>query len=183
MSELEAASLIETFMFNTVLDQAHCDGVDFTGAVFSTSLLSAQPASAEGAFMNDAKFNDAWVLGAIFNGAQLAGANFANAQLIGSRFNNNGWVPTKLTPSSRDGSDASIYQANIRGTDFTGANMDWLDMIGAAVTTKGDFFGKNFTGYQNASVPVAFTYGPTIFGNTTQNTKCPDGNPGPCKVT
>ena len=183
VSELEAASLIETFMFNTVLDQAHCDGVDFTGAVFSTSLLSAQPASAEGAFMNDAKFNDAWVLGAIFNGAQLAGANFANAQLIGSRFNNNGWVPTKLTPSSRDGSDASIYQANIRGTDFTGANMDWLDMIGAAVTTKGDFFGKNFTGYQNASVPVAFTYGPTIFGNTTQNTKCPDGNPGPCKVT
>ena len=98
VSELEAASLIETFMFNTVLDQAHCDGVDFTGAFFSTSLLSTQPASAEGAFMNDAKFNDAWVLGAIFNGAQLAGANFANAQLIGSRFNNNGCGAHQVNP-------------------------------------------------------------------------------------
>ena len=34
-----------------------------------------------------------------------------------------------------------------------------------------------------ASSPVAFTYGTTVFGNTTSNTKCPDGNSGPCKVT
>jgi uncharacterized protein YjbI with pentapeptide repeats len=183
-SELEAASLIKAFMFNTVLDQAHCDGVDFTDAVFSTSVLNTQqPASAERAFMNDAKFNDAWVLGAIFNGAQLAGANFANAHLIGSRFTNSGSVPAKLTPSSRDGSDASIAQADISGTDFTGADMGGLNMVGATVATKGAFFGKNFTGYNNASVPVAFTYGPTVFGNTTCKTTCPDGNPGPCKVT
>ena len=183
-SELEAASLIQAFMFNTVLDQAHCDGVDFTGAVFSTSVLNPQqPASAEKAFMNDAKFNDAWVLGALFNGAQLAGANFANAQLIGSSFKNSGSVPTKLTPSNRDGSAASIYQADIRGTDFTGADMDWLDMVGAIVATEGDFFGKTFTGYNNAKVMVTFNYDPTVFGNTTSNTKCPDGNSGPCKVT
>jgi uncharacterized protein YjbI with pentapeptide repeats len=133
--------------------------------------------------MNDAKFNDAWVLGALFNGAQLAGANFANAHLIGSTFKNSGSVPTKLTPSLRDGSDASIAQADISGTDFTGANMDGLDMVGATVATTGNFFGKNFTGYHNASVPVAFTYNPTVFGNTTKNTTCPDGNPGPCQVT
>ncbi len=182
-SELEAASLIKAFMFNTVLDQAHCDGVDFTEAVFSTSVLSTQSASAESAFMNDAKFNDAWVLGASFNGAQLAGANFANAHLIGSRFKNNGSVPTELTPSNRDGSDATIALADISGTDFTGANMDGLDMVGAIVATEGDFFGKDFTGYNNASVPVTFNYGPTVFGKTTCKTTCPDGNPGPCKVT
>jgi uncharacterized protein YjbI with pentapeptide repeats len=182
-SELEAASLIKAFMFNTVLDQAHCDGVDFTGAVFSTSVLSTQPASAERAFMNDAKFNGAWVLGALFNGAQLAGANLAFAQLVGSTFKNSGSVQTKLTPSNRDGSDASIANADISGTDFTGANMDGLDMVMATVATQGGFFGKNFTGYNNASVPVGFTYDPTVFGNTTKNTTCPDGNPGPCKVT
>jgi uncharacterized protein YjbI with pentapeptide repeats len=183
VDQLEAASLIKAFMFNTVMDQAHCDGVDFTDAVFSTSILSTQPASAERAFLNDAKFNDAWVLGASFNGTQLAGANFANAHLIGSRFQNSGSVPAELTPSIRDGSDASIAQADISGTDFTGANMDGLDMVGAIVATEGDFFGKNFTGYHNASVPVTFTYGPTVFGNTTKNTTCPDGNSGPCKVT
>ncbi|MCC2642115.1 MAG: pentapeptide repeat-containing protein [Nitrospira sp.] len=183
VDQLEAASLIKAFMFNTVLDQAHCDGVDFTDAIFSTSVLSTQPASAEKAFMNDAKFNDAWVLGAIFNGAQLAGANFANAHLIGSTFKNNGSVPAELTPSSRDGSDASIAQADISGTDFTGANMDGLDMVGATVATKSDSFGKNFPGYNNASVLVAFSYDPTVFGNTTKNTTCPNGNPGPCKVT
>lgn len=183
-SELEAASLIKAFMFNTVLNQAHCDGVDFTDAVFSTSsaLNAQQPASAEGAFMNDAKFNDAQVLGAIFNGAQLAGANFANARLIGSTFKNSGSVPTQLTPSSRDGSDASIALADISGTDFTGADMGGLDMVGATVATKGNFFGKKFKGYHNATVLVSFNYGPTVFGNTTKNTTCPDGNPGPCKV-
>lgn len=181
-SELEAASLIKAFLFNTVLDQAHCDGVDFTEAVFSTSVLNPQPASAERAFMNDAKFNDAWVLGAIFNGAQLAGANFANAHLIGSQLKNSGSVTTKLTPSNRDGSDASIAQADIRGTDFSGADMGGLDMVGATVATEGAFFGKQFTGYHNASVPVAFAYGPTVFGNTTCKTTCPDGNAGPCQV-
>jgi uncharacterized protein YjbI with pentapeptide repeats len=182
-SELEAASLIGAFMFNTVLDQAHCDGVDFTDAIFSTSVLSTQPASAEKATMNDTKFNDAWVLGTIFNGAQLAGANFANAHLIGSSFKDSGSVPAELTPSSRDGSDASIAQADISGTDFTGANMDGLDMVGAIVATKSDFFGKNFTGYHKARVQVAITYDPTLFGNTTKNTTCPNGKAGPCKVT
>lgn len=181
--KLEAASFIQTFMFNTVLDQAHCDGVDFTGALFTTSVLSTQPASAEKSFMNDAKFNDAWVLATNFNGAQLAGANFANAHLIGATFQNSGSVQTELTPSNRDGSDASIAHADIKGTDFTGANMDGLDMVGAIVAATGSFFEKKFTGYDQVSMPVAFNYGPTMFGNTTSNTKCPDGNSGPCHVT
>jgi uncharacterized protein YjbI with pentapeptide repeats len=180
--KLEAASLIQTFLFNTVLDQAHCDGVDFTGAMFATSLLSTQPASAEKAFMNDAKFNDAWILATNFNGAQLAGANFANAHLIGATFQNSGSVQTQLTPSNRDGSDASSAHADIRGTDFTGANMDGIDMVGAIVGASGGFFETKFTGYDHVSIPVAFNYGPTLFGNTTSNTKCPDGNSGPCHV-
>ena len=183
VDQLEAASLTDAFMFNTVLDQAHCDGVDFSRANFSTSLTTAKSASAVNAYLNDAKFNDAWVAGAIFNGAQLSGANLANAHLIGTSFQNNGTRATELTPSIRSiGIDASTVNADIRGTDFTGAHMDGLDMDGAIVATKGDFFEQLFTGYKDASVLVSFNYGPTVFGNTTTQTICPDGQNGPCTV-
>jgi uncharacterized protein YjbI with pentapeptide repeats len=86
VDKLEAASLTGAFMFNTVLDQAHCDGVDFSGANFSTSLLSNKSASAVSAFMNDALFNGTWVVQAIFDGAQLSGANLAFAHLVGTTF-------------------------------------------------------------------------------------------------
>jgi uncharacterized protein YjbI with pentapeptide repeats len=182
VDKLEAASLTGAFMFNTVLDQAHCDGVDFSGANFSTSLLSNKSASAVNASMNDALFNDAWVAQAIFNGAQLSGANLANAHLVGTSFQNSGGNATEFTPSRRMGNAASIYKADISGTDFTGANMDGLDMNKAKVATENGYFQQTFTGYKNASVLVSFNYGPTKFGNTTKNTTCPDGNGGPCSV-
>jgi uncharacterized protein YjbI with pentapeptide repeats len=171
-------------MFNTVLDEAHCDGVDFSRANFSTSTIcDTQSASAVNAYMNDATFNDAWVAGAIFNGAQLSGANLANAHLVGTSFQNNGARATEFTPSIRSiGIAASIVMADIKGTNFTGANMDGLDMDGATVAKEGNFFGKQFTGYNNAPVSVSFNYGPTVFGNTTTNTTCTDNESGPCCV-
>jgi uncharacterized protein YjbI with pentapeptide repeats len=184
VGQLEAANLTNAFMFNTVLDEAHCDGVDFSRANFSTSTsLGAQPASAVNAYMNDAKFNDTWVAGAIFNGAQLSGANLANAHLIGTSFQNNGARATEFTPSIRSiGIAASIVMADVKGTNFTGANMDGLNMDGATVATVGNFFGQQFTGYKNAPVTVSFNYGPTAFGNTTANTTCTDNKSGPCCV-
>jgi uncharacterized protein YjbI with pentapeptide repeats len=185
VNQLEAASVTDAFMFNTVLDQAHCDGVDFSRANFSTSglLSTKQSASAVGAYMNDTKFNDAWVAGAIFNGAQLSGANLANAHLIGTLFQNDGSVATELTPSIRNiGIAATTVNADISGTNFTGANMDGLDMDGAVVATTGATFTKQFTGYKSAKVLVTFNYGPTKFGNTTANTICPNGSSGPCSV-
>jgi uncharacterized protein YjbI with pentapeptide repeats len=182
VDKLEAASLTGAFMFNTVLDQAHCDGVDFSGANLSTSLLKNKPASAVNASMNDAMFNGTWVAQAIFDGAQLSGANLAFAHLVGTSFKDNGGNAVQLTPSIRVGTAASINTADISGTDFTGANMDGLDMDKATVATTGAPFQQIFPGYKNTEVMVSFNYGPTKFGNTTAQTTCPNGEHGPCSV-
>jgi uncharacterized protein YjbI with pentapeptide repeats len=169
--DLEAAFLTGAFMFNTVLDHAHCDGVDFSGANFSTSLLSQQQASAVGAFMNDTLFNDAWAANAVFNSAQLSGANLANAHLVGASFQDNGSTATLLTPSMRVGNAASIHSADVSGTNFTGAEMTGIDMGNITTSQTGGTFNQSFPGYNGASVPVSFNYGPTKMGNTKQRAR------------
>jgi uncharacterized protein YjbI with pentapeptide repeats len=169
--DLEAAFLTGACMFNTVLDQAHCDGVDFSGANFSTSVLSQQQASAVGAFMNDAMFNDAWAANAVFNGAQLSGANLANAHLVGASFQDTGSTATLLTPSMRMGNAASIHSADVSGTNFTGAEMTGIDMGDIITSQTGGTFHHRFTGYNGAIVPVSFNYGPTKMGNTKQRAR------------
>ena len=84
LDKVEAAMVTDAFLFNTVLDGAHCDGVDFSGSSFVTAsaLSPSQRASAVGASMNFAKFDDARAVGAVFNGAQLSAASFAGAQLV-----------------------------------------------------------------------------------------------------
>lgn len=184
LDQLSAAVVTDAFMFNTILDGAHCDGVDFSGVMFVTaSNLSSQSASAIGATMNFAKFNNASVVLAVFNGAQLSAANFAQAVMVGAEFLDNGSTATELTPSSDvTHTPASVYQADIRGTNFTGANMDGLDMRGATFSTSSGEFEQIYIGYNGAKVPVAFDFGPTILGNTTSGTTCPDGNNGPCTL-
>ena len=183
-SRLEAATATGAFLFNTILDGAHCDGVDFSGAYFVTaSALGTQPASAVGAYLNYAKFNGAQTVLAVFDGAQLSAANFSGATMVGASFQDNGSVAVQLTPSSDvTHQDASVYQADIRGVNFTGANMDGLDMRGATVSTSSGTFEQSFTGYAGQKVPVAFEYGPTQLGNTTQTTQCPNGSSGPCTL-
>ena len=169
--DLEAASLTNAFMFNTVLDHAHCDGVDFSGANFSKSVLYGGSASAVGAFMNDTLFNDAWAADAVFNGAQLSGANLANAHLVGASFQDSNSTATLLTPSTRVGNPASIHSADVRGTNFTGAEMTGIDMGSITTSQTGGSFHQNFAGYKGASVLVSFNYGPTKMGNTKQRAR------------
>lgn len=169
-------------MFNTVLDQAHCDGVDFSGANFSTSQLSTKKASAVSAYMNDTLFNNAWVAGAIFDGAQLSGANLANSHLVGTSFQDSGSIATQFTPSHRMGNVASINSADISGTDFTGANRDKLDMHKAIVAITSHLFAKQFTGYNGDPVDVVLNYEPTKFSDPKPEIICPDDGSGPCRV-
>ena len=179
----ESASVTGAFMFNAKLDGAHCDGVDFTYVCFSTAaILGSQPASAVGALMNDADFSNAWLAQAIFDGAQLSGAKFDNAHMEGASFQDNGMQATELTPTYPEGTSASVEGAYLYGTNFTGANMDGLHMNGAYVAADAGQFKHVFTGYGGDIVSVSFNYGPTVFGNTTANTTCPNGNSGPCKV-
>ena len=67
LDKVEAAMVTDAFLFNTVLDGAHCDGVDFSGSSFVTAsaLSPSQRASAVGASMNFAKFDDAHAVGAV----------------------------------------------------------------------------------------------------------------------
>jgi uncharacterized protein YjbI with pentapeptide repeats len=188
-NKYEAAQASKAFLLNTCLDGARCDGVDFSGALFLTyTALSLQPASAKGAFMNLAKFNDAKVIGVSFRGTQLAGANFSSANLITSQF-----PSAQLTPSSNSNAvGASVYKADIRGTEFADvgpggritnpANMDGLDMNEAIVSTTAGSFEQTYQDYYGQPVPVLIQYGPTVLGTTTSSTVCPGGANGPCSL-
>jgi len=183
--KLEAAVVTDAFLFNTILDGAHCDGVDFSGSLFVTaaSVSGSQSASAVGATMNFAKFDGASVVLAVFNGAQLSAASFAAADLTGASFQDNGATATQLTPSSDlTHTPASVYTAHLEGTNFTGANMDGLNMRGATFSTSSGDFEKIYAGFDGAKIPVAFRYGPTQLGTTTSSTTCPQGTNGPCSL-
>lgn len=185
VSQLEAAEASNAFMFNTVLDGAHCDGVDFSGALFVTAsyISTSQQASAVGASMNLAKFNNASVVLAVFNGAQLSGSNFSGASMVGASFQDNGSQATELNPTSDAiHTGANLYQADIRGANFTGANMDGANLAEALCSTTNGEFIHQFSDYNGQPVVVAFQYGPTQLGNTTPNTTCPDNGKGPCTL-
>jgi uncharacterized protein YjbI with pentapeptide repeats len=185
LDKTEAAVVSDAYLFNTILDGAHCDGVDFSGSTFVTasSLSSSQSASAVGASMNFAKFDDAQAVLAVFNGAQLSAASFASATLVSASFQDNGSSATQLTPSSDSThTPASVYKADLRGTNFTGANMDGLDMREASYSTSSGEFEKLYDGFGGTKVPVAFRYAATQLGVTTAATTCPDGHDGPCTL-
>ncbi|WP_404391782.1 pentapeptide repeat-containing protein [Humibacillus xanthopallidus] len=183
--KLEAAVVTDAFLVNTVLDGAHCDGVDFSGSLFLTSVAVSptQSASAVGASMNFARFDGGMLPLATFNGAQLSAASFAGAHLEGASFRDNGSTPTALTPSSDSvHTPASVYEAHLEGADFTGANMDGLNMRGATVATTPGRFQQAYDSYGGAKVIVSFDYAPTRLGTTTGNTTCPNGDAGPCSL-
>ena len=184
-AKLEAAVVTDAFLFNTILDGAHCDGVDFSGSLFvtATTLSPTQAASAVGASLNFAKFDEGACVAAVFDGAQLSAASFASTSLVAASFQDNGANSTQLTPSSDvTHTPASVYKADIRGTNFTGANMDGLDMREATYATNGGSFEKVYAAFGGSKVPVAFDYNPTLLGDTTAGTTCPDGNEGPCTL-
>ena len=77
---------------------------------------------------------------------------------------------------------ASVYKADLRGANFTGANMDGLDMREAECSTTTGLFQQVYLGYSGTKVPVSFHYPATHLGVTTGGTTCPDGQAGPCTL-
>lgn len=176
----EAAVVTNAFMINTNLNGAFCDGVDFSGALFMTC-LGLDPdgkASAYGATMNLAKFNQAVLTQAELDNAQLAGSDFSNAVLVGASLKHAQLIPATQPPNP----DASFYEADLRGTDCTGANMDGLDMRLAQVSTEPGEFNQVYKDYYGNPIPVILSYTATILGNTTPGTTCVDGSKGPCHL-
>ena len=87
----------------------------------ATTLSPTQTASAVGASMNFAKFDEGACVAAVFNGAQLSAASFASTHLVAASFQDNGANATQLTPSSDiTHTSASVYKADIRGTKWAG---------------------------------------------------------------
>lgn len=187
-NKYEAAKVSEAFMINAVLDEAHCDGVDFSGVLFlADPATSSRPASADKALLNRANFADANVIGVSFRGAQLAGTNFSNGVLVHSSF-----PSARITPTSDQvHSVPSMHNADIRGTQFADcthngitnpANMDGLEMSEAVFSTSAGRFEKVFTDFHGNQIPVSVDFGATVLGTTTASTICPNGNNGPCSL-
>ncbi|MFB5675074.1 pentapeptide repeat-containing protein [Paenibacillus terreus] len=176
----EAAVVTEAFMIDTNLNGTFCDGVDFSGALFMTypGLNPDGRASAHGATMNLAKFNKAVLIQAELDNAQLAGCDFGNAVMVGASFRQAQLIPATQPPNP----DASFYEADIRGTDCTGANMDGLDMRSAQVSTEPGEFNQVYKDYYGNPIPVILSYSATVLGNTTNGTTCVDGSKGPCHL-
>jgi len=176
----EAAVVSNAFLIDTCLDGAHCDGVDFSGSLFLTyaGYSASQQASARGAQLNLANFDNAKLVRAVFDQAQLAGASFETAVCVGATFKG-----TQLTPQTQPPhKGASMYKSDIRGADFSEANMDGLNMADATVSTQKEHFTETYEGFDGDPIPLSFNYGPTIPGNTTSSTTCPDGRSGPCHI-
>jgi uncharacterized protein YjbI with pentapeptide repeats len=176
----EAAVVDDAFLINTNLTGSFCDGVDFSGSLFMTyaALDPDGIASAKSATMNLAKFNKAILIQAEFDSAQLAGSDFSNAILVGASFKQAQLIPATQPPNP----DASFYEADLRGTDCTGANMDGLDMRSAQVSTGQGEFNQVYKDYYGVPIPVILSYSATVLGNTTAGTTCPDGSRGPCHL-
>lgn len=185
-TKFEAAKAPEAFLINTNLDGAHCDGVDFTGILFLTDpAVSMQPASANGAFMNRVDFSDARIIGVSFRGTQLAGTHFDNAMMMASSF-----PSAQITPTSdKDHSAPTMRKADLRGVQFADvtqkgtsnpANLDGLDMLGATYSAKGGMCEIDYKDFYDSDGMTVVNYGPTVPGETTASTVCPDGNKGPC---
>ena len=183
LADLEPAKLIGAFMFNTVLDGAHCDGVDFSNAYFLTAAVlgAGQTASALAANMNFAIFNQTKLALTVFDGAQLSAANFSGASLVGASFQDYDGSAVELTPASDVvHTAATVSGADIRGTNFTGANMMGLNMVNAVYSTAPGIFSAGYPTFDGQQVLVAFNFGVTVLGNTTNTTTCPDNTTGPC---
>jgi len=189
-NKYEAAKLSDAFLINTVMDGAHCDGVDFSGTLFLTYAgLSNTPASANGAFMNRSTFVDAVILGVSFRGTQFAGAHFDNAILINSTFPSAQIIPT----SDSVNSVPTMHNAKICGAQFADvteggtsnpANMDGLEMQGSQYSTiSGTFKSTDYKDYYGNVIPLFVDFGPTVLGTTGSSTTCPDGSPGSCSLT
>ena len=183
----ESAKASDAFFVNTCLDEAHCDGVDFSGALFVTdTALSSQTASANHAYMNRCQFGDAILISASFRGTQFSGASFDNAVLINSKF-----PSAQMTPTSDEvGSAPTMHRADIRGTLFADttqngttnpANMDGLEMQGCTFSTeKGTYTHSYPNYYKDKPVVIYVDYGATVLGTTNTSTVCPNSESGPC---
>ncbi len=98
-----------------------------------------------------------------------------------------GRTAVELTPSPRDSGRAVMVNVKFNGADFTGSNMDGLDMVGATDLPQDDNVNKvTDTPFpalgHNGKVMVAFTCGPTKLGNTTSGTTCQNNTNGPCTL-
>ncbi|MDC0667875.1 pentapeptide repeat-containing protein [Nannocystis radixulma] len=160
-----AAKLTNAFLIDATLAGAYCDGVDFSGCTFLSysALTPGGTANAKGARIDSAKFNDAILVQAVFDGAEGAGANFSGATLVAASFVGAQLPPTDEAPHAA----ASFYNADIRGLDGQGSNMDQIDLQGALQSTTDGGFTQTYKDFYGNPVPIGLRYGPTVLGTTS----------------
>ena len=161
-------------MINTDLSNASADGAVLNGALFLTCPAYGTQTATAAPSMNSAQFQNAVLVQTKFDNAALNGAQFPNATMVGASFI--GAILKEDT--SNNSTPASFTQADIRGIDASGSEMDGLDMSGATYsTTGGEYTNTSLQDYDGNPIIIAVKYGPTKLGTVTSATQCPNGPP------
>ncbi|MBX2907393.1 MAG: pentapeptide repeat-containing protein [Taibaiella sp.] len=150
-------------MSNVTLNNANLAGANFSGAVLyggSTSIantISMENVNFSNSYLEGISFDNDNLLGCIFDGACLLNVDFSNSTL-----------------GATNGTGTSMVKACIQGANFSGTNLENLNMSGAAVSfTSGQLPIKSC----GAELPPMQNYTPTIGLDATTiagSTTCPN---------
>jgi uncharacterized protein YjbI with pentapeptide repeats len=202
-----AADLQGAFLRDVNLSQAKLSGANFTNANFYSQAavgptectpdphtgFTTGCATAAGATMDEAAFNNAYLFGVDFTNATAQGVNFGNAFLVGANFSG-----ASLT-ASVSGLDTGFSGAFLQGTNMAGLTLEngvslqnaFVDftptgnvlnlVLNGQHTTFADYWS---TPGEPVCAQMAYN-GPTTAPATNQQIICPDGNqyPNGCGVT
>jgi uncharacterized protein YjbI with pentapeptide repeats len=192
-----AADISGAFMRNVQLDGANLTGVTANHVNFYTVsdfTSSDAKASAVGATMTNAKFNDAYLAGADFGGkATLQSTSWNRAILVGANFEGAHLQVNPVVGTRSDFSGAFMQGAVFDGADVTSAlftNTYWdSDPFDAKLlNVRMQNANLQFAGYWNDPAAPECVAGAYPSGNfsspepppTDSSNFCPDGNvPGP----
>ena len=182
------AKLTSAFLRDASLAGANLTGVIANYASFYSS--DNGPATASGATMTGAKWNNAYLANADFSHAVLQSTEWTQAVLVGVSFDG-----ADLSKNATAGEITDFSNAYLQGAVFSNAPVTDADFTNSYWDVSGDETTLNvelqsgnveFTGYwgstpecvqaiypnQNAASPV--------LPITSASNTCPDGDPGPC---
>jgi uncharacterized protein YjbI with pentapeptide repeats len=177
------------------LRDANLAGANLTGVIanYASFYLSdegtAKNATANGATMTGAKWNNAYLANADFGSASLESTEWTQAVLVGVNFDSADLQKNTTAGEITDFSNAYLQgavfnNAKVGDADFTGSY--WDASGNAALNIELQPGNVEFTGYWGSTPEcVTANYPTSGFGTatlppTTASNTCPDGNPGPC---
>ncbi len=197
LSSDRAATLTGAYLKNVNLADSNLNGANFAFANFYSETSNGcipsdcnytRCASASGATLDNANFNNAYLNGTDFSNSTVLGTIFTNAVLVGTQFKNAILNRDKDTGASTNFSGAFIQgadfsNATVANTNFTSAYVDLVDVNGSLMFFKLNGSHSAFAGWTPAGDPVCTMSAysaKTVTPSTDSTSTCPDGSSGGC---